>query len=104
MLSRLLRRARPMSRYWQLTTGRALDQVSATFEAMGADLLAAEAAAVYRAGGRKTSLRAWSAHAHRRLEGCEEIADRLVVSGGEPNTPQSGDGIPSNRITRPIGS
>jgi len=64
--------------------GPGLDRTSSLFEAMGATLLAAEAAAIHRGEGRKASMRAWSVHAHRRLEGCEEIADRLVVSGGEP--------------------
>jgi DNA-binding NarL/FixJ family response regulator len=55
--------------------GARLDQASTAFEAMGAQLLAAEAAAeaaaVYRAEGRKTSMRASSARARRLLENCE---------------------------------
>jgi DNA-binding NarL/FixJ family response regulator len=55
--------------------GPGLDRASASFEAMGANLLAAEAAAeaaaVYRAEGRKASMRARSARARRLIESCE---------------------------------
>ena len=53
--------------------GKRLDQASAAFEAMGAQLLAAEAAAqaaaVYRAEGRNASMRASSASVLRRKSG-----------------------------------
>ena len=55
---------------------------------MGAALLAAEAAAeaaaVYRAEGRKTSMRASSARARRLLEGCEG-ARTPALSGLDPD-------------------
>jgi ATP/maltotriose-dependent transcriptional regulator MalT len=68
--------------------GPRLDQASATFEAMGADLLAAEAAAeaaaIYRGEGRKASMRASSARARRLLEGCEG-ARTPALSGLAPD-------------------
>src|SRR5207237_7917798 len=68
--------------------GKRLDQASAAFEAMGAQLLAAEAAAqaaaVYRAEGRNASMRASSASARRLLEGCEG-ARTPALSGLAPD-------------------
>jgi ATP/maltotriose-dependent transcriptional regulator MalT len=68
--------------------GPRLDQASATFEAMGANLLAAEAAsqaaAVYRAEGRQASMRASGARARRLLEGCEG-ARTPALSGLAPD-------------------
>src|SRR5207244_6327477 len=64
------------------------DQASASFEVIGANLLAAEAAAeaaaIYRAEGRKTSMRASSARARRLLEGCEG-ARTPALSGLAPD-------------------
>jgi DNA-binding NarL/FixJ family response regulator len=58
------------------------------FEAMGAQLLAAEAATeaavVYRAEGRKASMRASSARARRLLESCEG-ARTPALSGLAPD-------------------
>jgi ATP/maltotriose-dependent transcriptional regulator MalT len=68
--------------------GARLDQASALFEAMGAQLLAAEAATeaavVYRAEGRKASMRASSARARRLLESCEG-ARTPALSGLAPD-------------------
>jgi DNA-binding CsgD family transcriptional regulator len=61
-----------------------LDQASAAFEAMGAQLLAAEAAAVYRAERRQASMRGSSASARRVLEGCEG-AGTPALSGLAPD-------------------
>jgi DNA-binding NarL/FixJ family response regulator len=68
--------------------GPALDRAAAAFEAMGAQLLAAEAAAhaaaVYRADGRKASMRASSANARLLLESCEG-ARTPALSGLAPD-------------------
>jgi DNA-binding CsgD family transcriptional regulator len=68
--------------------GPGLDQASASFEAMGAQLVAAEAAAeaaaVYREEGRKASMRASSARARRLLEACEG-ARTPALSGLSPD-------------------
>src|SRR5207253_3740441 len=68
--------------------GPRLDQASASFEAMGANLLAAEAAAeaaaIYREGGRKASMRASSARARRLLGTCEG-ARTPALSGLAPD-------------------
>jgi DNA-binding CsgD family transcriptional regulator len=68
--------------------GARLDQASAEFEAMGVQLLAAEAAAeaaaVYRAEGRKASMRASSARARHLLEVCEG-ARTPALSGLAPD-------------------
>src|SRR5207244_10682349 len=64
------------------------DQASASFEVIGANLLAAEAAAeaaaIYRAEGRKASMRASSARARRLLEECEG-ARTPALSGLAPD-------------------
>jgi ATP/maltotriose-dependent transcriptional regulator MalT len=68
--------------------GAGLDQASAAFEAMGAQLLAAEAAAeaaaAYRAEGRQASMRASSATARRLLQNCEG-ARTPALSGLAPD-------------------
>jgi ATP/maltotriose-dependent transcriptional regulator MalT len=73
--------------------GAALDQVSAAFEVMGGQLLAAEAAAqaaaAYRAAGRQASMQASSARARRLLEGCEGArTPALSALASDPLTPR----------------
>ena len=63
---------------------RGLDRASESFEAMGAMLLAAEAAATYRAEGKKRSMLASSARARRLLESCEG-ARTPALSGLAPD-------------------
>src|SRR5207253_5922915 len=63
---------------------RGRDRASESFEAMGAMLLAAEAAATYRAEGKKGSMLASSARARRLLEECEG-ARTPALSGLAPD-------------------
>jgi DNA-binding NarL/FixJ family response regulator len=73
--------------------GAGLDQASLVFEAMGASLLAAEAAAdagaVFRTEGRKVSMRASSARARNLLESCEGAGTPALLGlAHDPLTPR----------------